>query len=95
MPEIVPNVTRNMKDRLLNIKSGVVDEVSVFKEVWGDLKGRLGRTVTEPTMGKKYGLPAGITGGLAGTIAAISVATMDVVEKHVQESGKITRRWIG
>lgn len=91
MPEIAPDVKRNLKDRFANIKDAAKDEVDILKEVFTDIKGRVMRA-EEPKMPEKYKVP-GIIGGLTGTIVAFPLATIDNIEEHIQTSGKITRRW--
>lgn len=90
-----------MKD-MTGIKSNLHDRVeatkdlvnfSITKELVADVKGRFGKNVTEPSMGKKYNLP-GTAGGLLGTVVAVPVAILDKVEKFAQEQAAITRRWI-
>jgi len=85
------SVRSNLRDRVEATKELV--DFSITKEVWSDLKGRLGRDVREPTLPRKYNLP-GTKGGVVGTILAIPVALADKVEKWWQEQARITRRWI-
>jgi len=91
MPEV--SIRENLRDHAENIVGLFKDEVGILREAWNDVKGRIGRDTREPSMGKKYGVP-GITGGLSSTIVALPIATMDNVEHHSQEFGKIIRRWV-
>jgi len=85
-------IRENFRDRAATVK--ILFDFSVTKEVLSDLKGRFGRDVKEPTMGRKYISPlAGERGGIVSTLTAIPVALLDKVENFAQENGEITRRW--
>lgn len=87
------SVRENLKDRLEASKDLV--NFSVTKETWADLKGRFGKDVREPEMGRKYTVPGnGTVGSVAGTLLAIPIALLDKAERFWQEQAKITRRWV-
>lgn len=92
MVEIASNVKRNLKDRFENIKGGVRDEVELLKGAWSDVRERI-VDADEPKLPKEYKVP-GVQGGLSGTVTALGLGTIDNLEKHILESGKITRRWL-
>ena len=87
------SVRANLKDRMESTKDLV--NFSVIKETWADLKGRFGKDVREPEMGRKYNVPGnGTVGGAMGTLLAIPIAMLDKAEDWWQEQARITRRWV-